>query len=270
MSEHSVEVCRGQSGAARRRAPTALRPIAEDSHRLIRPNGLFLALALLLAIAATIFGALAVPSEHHGESGAGHDEHASHVADHEGDEMEALDGGEGLLALAVSLLAIALVPIGIRASRSAESPVVPGFAVAVASAGAAAIHFAVIGQHFAEYWLFGVFFVVVALAQLGWVVAVVTNPTRLVYVVGALGNALIAVTWVISRTTGFPFGPGAGEPEPVGIADVVSTAFELVIVIGAVVLLRGFVLPSSRDTRIVQPWVAIAATTITALALDSL
>jgi hypothetical protein len=67
-----------------------------------------------------------------------------------------------------------------------------------------------------------------------------------------------------------PFGPGAGEPEPVGVADVVSTAFELVIVIGAVVLLRGFVLPSSRDTRIVQPLVAIAATTITALALDSL
>ena len=247
-----------------------MEPTSEDFRGLIRANGLFLALALLLAIAATIFGALAVPSEHHGQSGAGHGEHAIHVADHEGEEMEALDRGEELLALSVSLLAIALVPIGIRTSRSAESPDVLRFAVAVAAAGAAAIHFAVIDQHLAEYWLFGVFFVVVALAQLGWVVAVVSNPTRMVYVVGALGNALIAVTWVISRTTGLPFGPGAGEPEPVGIADVVSTAFELVIVIGAVVLLRGFVVPSSRDTRIVQPLVAIAATTITALALDSL
>ena len=110
-------------------------------------------------------------------------------------------------------------------NHSAGPPEVLCFTVAVASAGAATIHFAVIDQHFAEYWLFGLFFVAVALAQLGWVVAIVSNPTRRVYVVGALGNALIAVTWLISRTTGLPFGPGAGEPEPVGIADAVSTAF---------------------------------------------
>jgi hypothetical protein len=139
-----------------------------------------------------------------------------------------------------------------------------------ASAGAAAIHFAVIDQHLAEYWLFGVFFVAVALAQLGWVVAVVSNPTRAVYLVGALGNALIAVTWVISRATGLPFGPGAGEPEPLGIADVVSTAFELAVVVGAVQLLRRVDLPRSWDTRFVRPLVAIAAIGITTLALAGL
>ena len=37
------------------------------------------------------------------------------------------------------------------------------FALATLSIGAAAIHFAVIGEHFAEYVLFGVFFSVV-----GW------------------------------------------------------------------------------------------------------
>jgi hypothetical protein len=163
---------------------------------LIRPNGLFLALALLLATAATVFGALAVPSGHHGEPGADHDDHHTHVADHEGEEDEkgVLDAGEGLAALAVSVLAIALVPIGIRTSRSAELAEVLRFAVAVASVGAATIHFAVIDQHLAEYWLFGMFIVAVALAQLVWVVAVVSNPTRTVYLVGALGNALIAVT----------------------------------------------------------------------------
>jgi hypothetical protein len=237
---------------------------------LTRPNALFLALALLLAIVATVFGALAVPSEHHGESGAAHDEHAAHVADHEGEEMEALDAGEGLLAVAVSLLAIALVPLGIRTRRSAEYPDVLRFAVAVASAGAAAIHFAVIDQHVAEYWLFGVFFVVVALAQLGWVVAVVSNPTRMVYVVGALGNALIAVTWVISRTTGLPFGPEAGEPEPVGIADVVSTAFEVAVVAGTLLLLRGVELRRSWEMRFVRPVLAIGAFAITTLALAGL
>jgi Na+-transporting methylmalonyl-CoA/oxaloacetate decarboxylase gamma subunit len=236
---------------------------------LIRPPGLFLALALLLATVATAFGALVVPSEHHGEPGAGHDEHPARVADHEAEEEEkdVLDAGEGLAALAVSVLAIALVPIGIRASRCAEPPEVLRFAVAVASAGAATIHFAVIDQHFAEYWLFAVFFVAVALAQLGWVVAVVSNPTRAVYAVGALGNALIAVTWLISRTTGLPFGPGAGEPETVRIADAVSTAFELAVVVGALVLLRGLEARRSWGVRFIRPVVAIAAIAITTLAL---
>lgn len=243
---------------------------------MILPNGIFLALALLLAIGATVFGALAVPSEPHGESGAGHGEHPTHVADHEGEEEEddALDAGEGLAALALSVLAIALVPIGIRTSRSAEPPEVLRFAVAVAvavaSAGAAAIHFAVIDQHFEEYWLFGVFFVGVAVAQLGWVVAVVSNPTRTVYVVGALGNALIAATWVISRTIGLPFGPEAGEPEPVGIPDVVSTAFELAVMVGTLLLLRGLELPRSWEVRLVRRVIAIAAIAITTLALAGL
>ena len=239
---------------------------------MIRLHGLLLALSLLLAIAATVFGALAVSSEHHGESGAGHAEHTTHVADHEGEEEEKdmLDAGEGFAALFLSVLAIALVPIGIRTGRSAESPEVLRFTVAVASAGAATIHFAVIDQHFAEYWLFGVFFVAVALAQLGWVVAVVRNPTRTVYVVGALGNALIAVTWVISRTTGLPFGPEAGEPEPVGLADAVSTAFELTVVVGALLLLRPLELRRSWEMRSVRLVVAIAAIVITTLALAGL
>jgi hypothetical protein len=88
--------------------------------------------------------------------------------------------------------------------------------------------------------------------------------------VGALGNALIAVTWVISRTTGLPFGPGAGEPEPVGIADVVSTAFELALVTGSVLLLRGLQLPRSWDVRFVRPLIAIAAIAITTLSLAGL
>jgi hypothetical protein len=254
---------------------------------LIRPNGLFVAIALLLATAATVFGALAAPSghhaqseagrhehpihagAHHGESKADHDEHASHLGAHEGtkDEKDALDSSEGLAALAVSVLAIALVLIGIGTSRSVEPLGVLRFAVAVASAGAATIHFAVIDQHVAEYWLFGVFFAAVGLTQLGWVVAVVNNPTRTVYVVGALGNALIAATWVISRTTGLPFGPAAGEPESVGIADVVSTALELAVVVGTLLLLRGHELQRSWELRFVRPVVVIAASAVTALAL---
>jgi hypothetical protein len=233
-----------------------------------RANRLLIALAVILAIAATLFGVLAVTSEHHREAGAGHDEHAVRTAEHDG--QKAVDAAEGLLALAVSLLAVALVHIGSRTRRSAESQDVLRFAVAVASAAAAAIHFAVIDQHFAEYALFGLFFVVVALAQLGWVIAVVSDPTRTTYVVGALGNAFIAVTWIISRTIGLPLGPEAGAPEPVGIADTVTTAFEVGIVVGSVLLTRGPTLRRSREMRFVRPAIAIAAVATTSFALASL
>jgi hypothetical protein len=239
---------------------------------LIRTNGLVLALSLVLAIAATAFGVRAVPAEHHAESGAGHEEHRTHIADHEDDEGAngVLDPREVLAALSLSILAIALVLIRIRTSRSTEPIGIVRLGVAVASAGAAAIHFAVVDQHFAEYWLFGAFFVAVALAQLGWAVAVASNPTRTVYVIGALGNALIAVTWVISRTTGLPLGPGAGEPEPAGIADVVSTAFELVVVAGTLLLLRGRELRRSWPVTFLRPAVMIAAIALTTLALAGL
>ena len=261
----------GSSRAGRSPRPTAGLANREHSRRLIRPNAFFLAVAVLVAITATVFGVLAVPSEHHWGAGAEHEEYASPVAAHEGEEeTRVLDAGEALAALAASILAIALVPIGIRTSCLPEPADMLRFAVAVALAGAATIHFAVIDQHFGEYWLFGVFFVAVALAQLGWVVAVVSRPTRTLYVVGALGNALIALTWLVSRTRGLPLGPEAGHPEPIGLADAASTAFELMVVVGTVLLLRGVVLRNSRDSGIAQPLIAVTSMAVTALALASL
>lgn len=263
MSEHSVA---GAGADGRGRWP---RPSPHGVHwQGSFTNGLVLALALVLAIAATVFGAVAVPLEDHGESGAGH-EHAAPVGDHEGgaEEKDVLEAGEILAALALSVLAVALVPIGVGTSCPADPPDALLFTVAVASAGAATIHFAVADQHFAEYVLFAVFFVAVGLAQLGWALAV-SRPTPTVYAVGAFGNALIAVTWVASRTTGLPFGPEAGEPEPVGIADAVSTAFELAIVVGALVALRRG--RRSRGVRFARPAVAIVAIAMTTLALAGL
>jgi len=104
-------------------------------------------------------------------------------------------------------------------------------------------------------------------AELGWAVAVVSNPTRTVYVVGALGNALIVTTWVVSRTSGLPFGPGAGEPEPVGVADLMSTALEVVVVVGTLLLLRGLELRRSWEMRFVRPLLAVSVLAITTLAL---
>ena len=49
-------------------------------------------------------------------------------------------------------------------------------ALAITSVVAAVIHFAVSGEHFQEYWAFGVFMLAVAWLQLTWAVGVVVRP----------------------------------------------------------------------------------------------
>ena len=78
--------------------------------------------------------------------------------------------------------------------------------LALLSAGAGIIHLAVLGPHLREFWLFGVFFAAAALAQLGWALLVMMRPSRRVWLAGALGNALVIVVWILSRTVGLPFG----------------------------------------------------------------
>jgi hypothetical protein len=118
---------------------------------------------------------------------------------------------------------------------AAPSPLL--IALAVLSAGAAVIHAGVSGDHFAEDWAHGIFFVAVAWAQLGWAALVLWRPARPVLLAGAAGNLAVALVWVVSRTTGLPFGAGAGQPEPVGFADLVCTGFELALVAGALLML---------------------------------
>jgi hypothetical protein len=44
------------------------------------------------------------------------------------------------------------------------------------------------------------------------------------------------VVWIVSRTLGLPLGAEAGHAEPVGFADALSTAYEVLLVAGATVL----------------------------------
>lgn len=116
-------------------------------------------------------------------------------------------------------------------------PVLRRDAMALASAGAAAIHFAVLHEHFREYWLFGVFFGVVAWLQMLWVILVVGRPSRQVLAVGALVNAAVVLVWVASRTIGLPLGPEPGEREAIAFPDALATGLELIIVFYASALL---------------------------------
>lgn len=66
--------------------------------------------------------------------------------------------------------------------------------------------------------------------------ASVIAPSRLIYLAGAAGNAAIVALWIVTRTYGIPAGPGAGEREAVEFADTLATAFEIALVLGALVL----------------------------------
>jgi hypothetical protein len=110
--------------------------------------------------------------------------------------------------------------------------------LAALSVGAAAIHFAVVFEHFTEYTLYGVFFLVISWAQLIWpVVLLLWRSSRLWLWLGIAGNAVIIAAYVASRTVGLPFGPDLHSPEPVGALDVVSCALEFGLIVGCAALL---------------------------------
>jgi len=97
--------------------------------------------------------------------------------------------------------------------------------------GASLIHVDAAVQHYHEYVLFVVFFVVLALVQLAWGVAVCLRPSPALLRFGAVGSLLVALLWVTSRTTGLPLGPERWEPESVGAFDSIATADELLLAV---------------------------------------
>ena len=111
--------------------------------------------------------------------------------------------------------------------------------VAGALFGAAALHFAVAPDHFAVGTVHGAFFVVAAWVQLILAVAVLRRPAGWVLRSVVVVDVGAAALWAMSRITGLPVEPGAWVPEPVGFADLVATACEVLAVAGAVALLDG-------------------------------
>jgi hypothetical protein len=143
-------------------------------------------------------------------------------------------------AAVVATVAIMIVPLAKRLAREllrsgAHDRIV--FAVALFSAGAAAIHLAVAKMHFDEYTLFGVFFVGSGLAQVVWPLWLLLRRWRPLLVLGAVGNGLIVALWAVDRIWGLPIGPEHWKPDPVGFGDSVTAAFELLLVVGCVTAL---------------------------------
>ncbi|MGH9057235.1 MAG: DUF1996 domain-containing protein [Acidimicrobiales bacterium] len=142
-----------------------------------------------------------------------------------------------------------------------------GWCLAVLSFVTAVIHFAVAGQHFQEWWLFGVLMLVAAWAQTSFAVATVIRPSRPVWFGGALLNAGIAVYYVVTRTYGDVIGPTPRGAESVGFGDLACTVLEVLVVVGCAWLLLSkgqHQVPARRSL-----WLPVAAATIGAIVLSA-
>ncbi len=104
--------------------------------------------------------------------------------------------------------------------------------LAVLSFGAAAIHFAVSPEHFAEWLPFGIAFTCLAWFQVLWAAAYLVRPSGRLARAAVVVNAAVVVVWAWSRTVGLPIGPGPGSTEAVGFADVLSSSLETLLVLG--------------------------------------
>lgn len=104
---------------------------------------------------------------------------------------------------------------------------------ALASLGAAIIHFAVAPAHWHEWIPSGLFFVSLALFQLAWAVMAYRRLTTPVLIAGIMINGGAIGIWAVSRVVGSPFGPHAGVAEVVQAADVCALLLQIYVVMGA-------------------------------------
>ena len=139
--------------------------------------------------------------------------------------------------------------------------------------GAAAIHAVVVPEHLEEAPAAGVFFVVLALAQLALAVALLWPLRPWVLAAALVGHVGVVVLYVASRTMDLGFlpahsvshlpvvnGVGNGVPvlpgshaEPVGVLDVACLALELVLITMLAALLP------ARTGRLVTNGLAVLA-----------
>ncbi|MGH3299381.1 MAG: hypothetical protein ACRDP7_47090 [Trebonia sp.] len=126
-------------------------------------------------------------------------------------------------------------------------------AIAVASIAAGAINIAAaatVGRTSSQNLAF---FAAIVAVQIGWGAVALVRAPRWWLALGAAGNLVAAVIWVVSRTAGLPAGPESGIKLPVGFPDTLATALEAAIVVGAAALMirgRGPARSAARSPRV--------------------
>ena len=138
---------------------------------------------------------------------------------------------------------------------------------AVCSSIGAAVHLWVLPSHAQEWWVLGAFFAAAVVAQSMTGLMALRWPHPRLLGLGIASNLAIVFVWVVSRTSGLPFGPPVldmtggladparggyddhvpGVPEAVGILDTVATGFGLLTVCALLALL-----PEKSRTRAIN------------------
>ena len=99
------------------------------------------------------------------------------------------------------------------------------------------IHGGLTGAHLGEWWGYGLFFLVAAAAQSILGLALLMDAyegardRRMVLWAGLVGNAFVAVVYLVSRTSGVPLGPDAGVVQPVDALGLATLAAEVLLVL---------------------------------------
>lgn len=141
---------------------------------------------------------------------------------------------------------------------------------ALLSVGTAVIHFAVLGEHWQEWWGYGLFFGASAWLQLAWAAAVAWRPSRPILLTGAVSNLVIAALWLLTRTAGIPLGPASGETEDAAFIDTLASGFELAIALGATAIALFHLERLTLRPALAALVIGIAAMTVAALTTASL
>ncbi|MBA2442070.1 MAG: hypothetical protein H0V53_06645 [Rubrobacter sp.] len=119
------------------------------------------------------------------------------------------------------------------------------YPAAALSLTAAMGHLWAMPHHFDEWLGYGLFFLIVALLQGLYGVALLRWPARPLLLAGIAGNLTIVGFYITTRTAGVPLlGPHAGHVEAVGAVDLISTGAELALVAVLVVMVQA--LPAAR------------------------
>jgi hypothetical protein len=121
-------------------------------------------------------------------------------------------------------------------------------AVAVMTILAGGLHFAAAWIHRDLATLSGLF-VVAALLQIGWGVALLLRPPRGVVIAGGVMNALFVVFYVVTRFTSVGI-EGLDHAQPVELQDLVTTLLEAGAAVGALALVKPALFFGRRPARL--------------------
>jgi len=127
-------------------------------------------------------------------------------------------------------------------------------AAAVFATAGGLIHMAVTRQHL-DFPIVVVGFVFVGVAQWVFAFTILKRPATIVANTGGVLHAAIVAVWILSRTAGLAFVPGAEHVLSVGVADIVATTFSLAV-IGTVVMWRALS-GSTANVNVPNPGVRI-------------